>query len=494
MAQYEYHGLKLIQREGAPPLYLTSAPAAELLEWCDVPRAKGDFMAGYQRTLDKRRVGDLATYLRLSPKNIVPGAIIVAVDEDYISIDEANNGMCSLRIAEDTRSFEQKLQELWGAFSTRLGVDELGSAGLDVSTPGALVSPEVGSDAIEATDAPHDDDDTSADSLDDDDDDGLYPTSYLASLTKEITAALHDMNALPISRQEAIRSYIEGVSKPGLIIDGQHRVFGAKDVVESAVRPPVVLLPGLTFSEQVFQFYVLNSKARPLRPTELRRIISTSLSNEEIAGLYARFKAAGVQAEEARWTLEMDQSPSSPFRGRINFGFDQAGSIIPENVADQVVRGFMKMSASKYRQLTAPLGDRWVDPDKRLEAFFWFWSAIRNEYDDAWKNAEAKADAGEKSQLFMKVTLLTLQTFILDRFVTALPYRSATDLPPLSARDEVAKMVKSTLTNLPAEFFEREWKMKQIDTSEGRRQLARVMEDVWNNQGKMHGNLALFRG
>src|SRR5262249_3100042 len=106
-------------------------------------------------------------------------------------------------------------------------------------------------------------------SVDEEEDEGaIFPSSYLASLAKELSAAITDWDTVAPARQEAIKSYIEGVSKPGLIIDGQHRVFGAKNVSEHDVRLPVILLPGLAYSEQVFQFYVLNSKARPLKPTE----------------------------------------------------------------------------------------------------------------------------------------------------------------------------------------------------------------------------------
>ena len=73
---------------------------------------------------------------------------------------------------------------------------------------------------------------------------------------------------------------------PSAIIDGQHRVFGAREVSDFDVVLPVVLLPGLPYEEQVFHFYVLNNKARPLRPTELRATISTSLTNKEIGDLY----------------------------------------------------------------------------------------------------------------------------------------------------------------------------------------------------------------
>jgi DGQHR domain-containing protein len=495
MPDYRYLGIKVIQQPGAPAFYMTSAPAGELLEWCDVPRAKGDYMAGYQRTLQEKRVDDLAAYLRLSSNNIIPGAVIIAIDEDYVSVSEVSNNLFALEIAEDRRSFEDKLQELWGGFTTRLGNSELSSAGIDYSVP-----PSDTREASTPTDESEDSSDGPEEAIDADREEGyeeeedLYPRSYLASLTQELTQAVTNWEDVSEKRQNAIRSYIQEVSKPGLIIDGQHRVFGAKNVSEHDVRLPVVLLPALTFSEQVFQFYVLNSKARPLKPTELRRIISTSLTDQEIEVLYERFKAAGIEAEEAQWTMRMNTDPSSPFRSRIAFGYGEQGAIIPENVADQVVRAFMKMPMNRYRQLIAPLGEQWTDTDKRLEIFFWFWNAIKDVYADTWKKAEAKADMGEKDQIFMKVALLTLQKFLLNRFVTALPYRSLGDAPPLSSQEEISRMVQQTLTNLPAEFFEREWKMKQIDTSEGRRQLARFMELVWDNQGKLHGNMALFRG
>ena len=359
-------------------------------------------MAGYQRVLDNTRVTDLAAYLRLSSNNIIPGAVIVAVDSDYISVSEASSGLFTLSVTEDHRSFDDKLMELLGGFTTRLNNEELSSAGVTYTVPFVDTDkPILASDDDLSAHTEEVESTVENEVEDEEEEEASYPTSYLASLTQELVEAVKDLSALPQARQEAIRDYIEEVSKPGLIIDGQHRVFGAKNVSDHDVRLPVVLLPGLAFSEQVFQFYVLNSKARPLKPTELRRIISTSLTDLEIDNLYSRFRAAGIEAEEARWTLRMDTDPSSPFRSRIDFGYGKAGAVIPENVADQVVRGFMKMPKSKYRQLTDPLGELWTDADKRLEVFFWFWSAIKDIYAETWENAEAMAEVGEKHQLFM---------------------------------------------------------------------------------------------
>ena len=138
---------------------------------------------------------------------------------------------------------------------------------------------------------------TSADQTDEYDD-SEYPISYLASLAKELQVSLTRPDDLSEERNKAIEDYINGVSKPGLIIDGQHRVIGAKNVSDHDVMLPVVVMIGLPHQEQVFQFYVLNSKARPLRPTELRRIVSTSLTDSEIDDLYKRFRSTGLDPEE----------------------------------------------------------------------------------------------------------------------------------------------------------------------------------------------------
>ncbi|MHB8694792.1 MAG: hypothetical protein ACYDHH_26465, partial [Solirubrobacteraceae bacterium] len=134
MGPFKYQALELVQQPGAPACYITAVPAGELLEWCDVPRAKGDYMAGYQRTLQDKRVEDLAAYLRLSPNNVVPGAVIVAVDSDHVAIQQTDGsaGVYSIEISEDTRDFQTKLEELWGQFTTRLADDEALSAGLTV--------------------------------------------------------------------------------------------------------------------------------------------------------------------------------------------------------------------------------------------------------------------------------------------------------------------------------------------------------------------------
>ncbi|HEX6509811.1 MAG TPA: hypothetical protein VF221_19460, partial [Chloroflexota bacterium] len=285
-----------------------------------VPNAKADYMAGYQRVYDADRARQITDFLASDPKNIIPGAIIVTTSADSTRVTETDDPTVvrvTVRVAE--RSFDARLADVHALFAARLSETERAS--------------------IKSADS----DIAAAEAEDEESSDSGMPESYIAVLTAELESATTDMSALPAERREAIRNYIESVSKPGLIIDGQHRVFGAKDVSQNDVLLPVVLLPGLAVGEQVFHFYVLNNKAKPLSPTELRRTISASLSNAEIDELWKRFEDAGVNPEATRWTHKMNTDPSSPFKDLIDFGLGGAG-FVKENVAYQLVSKFVNIT------------------------------------------------------------------------------------------------------------------------------------------------------
>jgi hypothetical protein len=222
-----YKAIELMQQPNAPAMYMAAVGATDLLEWCDIPRTKETYMAGYQRPLDEGRVESIAEYLTQSIKNLLPGAIVVATDKEYVTI-VSENGQVYVEVQDDGRDIKTKIEELFGTFSTRLSAEELRSAQIDVSMPGE-------EDEIE-------------------EDESEYPVSYIAKLAQELKDALQDWGNLSQERRQAIEDYINGVSKPGLIIDGQHRALGAKNVSDFDVILPVIFLHGLPHEEQVFQF------------------------------------------------------------------------------------------------------------------------------------------------------------------------------------------------------------------------------------------------
>lgn len=463
---FTYSAIEIQQKPNAEPFYVTQVSARELLKWADVPRKKADYMAGYQRQLSERykKVKD---FLELDQGNIVPGALLVAVNGG--ALDVSGNTNKKIEITYQPKNTGELIDETYTRFFNRLG-DEEKAFVLNNTSDKINSEMEVENfDEIE---------------------EGQLPSSYLAELTQELKQARTDIDSLSDERRVAIEDYVKSVSKPGRILDGQHRVYGAKEVSEFDINFPVVLLPGMSESEQVFHFYVVNNKAKPLGKTELRSTISTSLTEAEIDELYERFHEAGVEAEEAKLTFRMHKHPQSPFNNLIDFGLEQSEGIIPENVAYQLVISFVKMH-SRFRPLYENVDEWNQDPefDYRLSFFYAFWDAIRDTYLDTWDNAIENGGG----QIFQKVSLLQLQKLVLERLKPVnRVYVDQLGLDSLFADDENLKeAIKNTLEDLPEEFFRREWQEKGLDTKDGREFFKEQMEKAIS--GADIGRLKLFR-
>jgi hypothetical protein len=74
-----------------------------------------------------------------------------------------------------------------------------------------------------------------------------------------------------------------------------------------------------TWSESVYQFVVINQKAKPIKPAFLSSIIATSLSAEEIASVYDRLRTSRIDVERAEVMERINTDPSSPFKNMIDF-------------------------------------------------------------------------------------------------------------------------------------------------------------------------------
>lgn len=464
---FSYRAIRITQRPGAAPFYLLCAPAQEILQWADVPRKKAQYMAGYQRELDDRHER-ITRYLEQSPLNVIPGAVIVALQDGALKVrEESDTGHITITITHKERDVPTLIKDVYELFLKRLSESERASI--------SQMPTEVPEADLEA----------------DNENEESIPQSYIAQLTAELRVAQDVNSALPTERRLAVEDFVKGVSKPGLILDGQHRVFGAKDVLDFDVELPLVLMPSLPFAEQVFHFYVLNNKARPLRPTELRSTVSTSLTNKEIDELHARLRTSGVKAEEARWTYDMNNNTSSPFKGLIDFGLRDDVGFIPENVAYQVVSAFMK-PPKNYKLLIKDV-EPWEDSDEsyKMGLFFAFWKAVATTYPNAWAEGQKK---NSNRQIFYKATMLCLQEYLLETMVKAMPSRLQKKQGSFfNDPKELESEVRSNLYFLAEEFFTREWTETGLDTPERRRFLKSQIEEAISKQSQKIGLMALFK-
>ncbi|WP_435317956.1 hypothetical protein [Haloarchaeobius sp. TZWSO28] len=468
------------QRPGAPAMYTTIVSAEETLQWADVPRKKEEYMSGYQRSLSDR-YQDIADYLSQDENNIIPGSAVIQVDEAAVevtedimlnlaehgvNVDDLNGELVLLTITVDDKKFEDLLEERFAEYYQRLDADE------QAFVDGTLENePQEGEN-------------------------GALPASHLAELTRELKVAIDDIDSLPEERQAAIKDYIMGVSRPGRIIDGQHRLFGGKEAAGMDVTFPAVIIPGLEKPEEVFQFYVLNSTASPLSRDQLHAVISTSLTNKETELLFHRFKQAGVHAREAKLSYRVHRHPDSPFQSLVDFGLPNSQGVIKESIVFNLVRSFVKMDSS-YQRLYKEV-DEWDDDndpdfDYRLKTFLVFWNAITAVYEDAWMAAiDPTADRKDR-QILQKIALTTLQTFVLDRLkllnTTFMSGRKEEAL--MADHDALDEAVRAAIADLPEEFFTRRWTETSLNTHAGREFFREQMDKAAND--RVIGQMKLFR-
>ena len=455
---YIYEAVRVQQRPSAPPFYLVGAPARDITKWADAPHKKSSLRAGYQRELDESRLRSIEKFLELSSENILPSAALIAIRPSAFTVTgEGNHCKVEIRIeAVDTvESRAILLKEL----TERLSSEEIAS--------------------VEPADESEEDD------LADEDLEAIRPDSYMSSLYAE----LRDYDSLDPERQAEMDEFVATMMTPGLIMDGQHRIFGAKEAYDGSIVLPLVLVPGLDVSEQVFNFYVLNNKAKPLDKRQLRSIIATSLTAGEIARLYERFSSSGLRADEAQWTYRVHTDPSSPFVGLISLKLSDDEAPIDDNVMDQVVSRFMKLPKT-YNPLKKGIAWESGDPDfsNRLALFYALWRAVKDTYPGAW--AAAATGGGGSVQIFQKVALLQTQEYVLDVLKQVVAFQ---DKSPFSSPDDLYDAATVALKRIPEAFYLKEWKKKGLDTGPGKAFFLDQMRKVAAADGKNVGNFAIFR-
>ncbi len=453
----KYNALKVTQTPNSAPFYIISAKAEDIVDWADAPRKVASFKVGFQRELNEIRVDDISDYLRLSKENILPGAILIAINKDDIEITSSKiEGIFEIEIKDKPLLDDDALINYYcSLYESRLSDLEL-----------EKVSNNVMSENGDLNNANSDNDE-------------IIPESYLS----DIVIALKNFKNLEENEQKNILKYLKINYKQGIILDGQHRVFGAKNISEYPTFLPVVLFPDMKESEQVFHFYVMNNMAVPINKTELRNVISTSLSDKEINILYDRFKEMGVHAKEARWTTLINSDSNSPFKGLIWFGLKDSEGFIKENVMDQVIKRFIN-PGRQYNTLFLDFEDWFDQNDKyinyKFRLFYSFWNIIKELYPIAWGHSLKQ----QKGQILMKATLLTLQEFYFEGLLRDNPRRmTKKEISPFSTEESFIESVKTQFNYIGEDFFLNEWKRKDIDTTSGRKEMKDTLFLLHQNFG-----------
>lgn len=455
-----------------------------------MPRKAFDYQHGFQRTLQPNRIADMARYFREEKGNFSPTSIVVGLTGS-VSIEPAKLG---------------QPDSLFGVEPVQLKItipnyDSMSTAGLIKSAMSEL-SKRIPASTIDEIHANQDNavEESSKLQIEDavDESFGIDPQgmseedfqiaerSYLADFYTQLLGYSKGLIPQPEEAEDrSLREVLFSMLKPAIIVDGQHRVFGAA-TVDQNILLAVCAIPNANWTESVYQFVVINQKAKPIKPAFLSSIIATSLSADEIKSLYSRLETSNVDVERSQEMNRVDTDPSSPFQGMIDFEVENASGFLQFPGMNKLVRSFKNIPMTHASLLEGGIWDG--AKDTWIDHFFALWRGVRNYFETADPRLWSRPSNDNPNHLLMIVTLQEVQRLMLDLWAD-------TRVIQLKSVSQTEASAKQFWEGFPSQFFTDEWRQKGLQTSVGRRILRDAMVETRRNLGRKnwgHRRLGLF--
>jgi hypothetical protein len=301
--------------------------------------------------------------------------------------------------------------------------------------------------------------------------------AFLAATGKEL---LEGKSVSAVS--DAFRMVIDEL-KPGILIDGQHRVMGTKKLGQIPFL--VTALPLAKWSELAFQFIVTNRTARRVPESLLISIIGNSLSKVQRSQIEERLREAGIRVGLIEAVMRVHEDEQSPFFGLLAFGIknetgflDAAATrgkvILPwyerqgpiAYLFDHFCEGKRKLDRTEY----------WKAEELWFEYFVAFWSAVKARYAGSNVFSAELADSAKKipySKLMTATVLMIFQDTVLRHLEELYTGLESAQNSPVSAHitgeGPFSEIIRNTLQKLTPDFFT-EWQLSGFDGSRGARE------------------------
>ena len=279
------------------------------------------------------------------------------------------------------------------------------------------------------------------------------PTALVVALK------IPDLEEPPTGECATITIPAEVDPRPGLVIDGQHRMYGV-ETHDPSLPLNVVALINPEDEEVAFQFLVINGKASKV-PTDHVKLLALHYAEEDLAD---RLKTARMVLGRHTFVGIVDNSPESPFYKSVEWPTEptdadtERKNLIRPASVEQAVAAIQRKNLPDLS-----------DDDSLVEFFFTLWSAVLGCWPDLWT---------PESKLLQKVGLVAMTTFVIEDLVP-LADRGDIDLAdPDATRSEIENNI---LRYLDPEFWRREWVAKSLDTSAGRQLVVDALTTMRRN-------------
>ena len=230
-----------------------------------------------------------------------------------------------------------------------------------------------------------------------------------------------DIDSLP---SDEIRSMVDSLTsdfKPGIIIDGQHRVNGTKN---NRIPFSVTAMPEAKWPELAFQFIVLNKAAKKVSDSLLINIIGNSLDDNEISVIERRLTDSGVPVPLYQGVMKIHDDPESPFFQKLKFGVKDENGLIDASAAKTKIVNFWfncKMFSLVKHLIPGRLKQEkiqnWQASGMWYEYLKIFWGTAKTLYEPSsslWSDS-VDTDGKTPTSKLMRVTIINLtQVAIID--------------------------------------------------------------------------------
>jgi len=499
--KYTYSGVAYRQGrdQKAPWIISFVARAEELLDWVGIPRRSEKGLVGFQRIDDPVRV-DRAKQFFMEPLNQSPTALIIGIHDASMSAMRSVN----LRFLEDSGDIRKC--ELTVDFSSGEISDDQLKDMIERQIRHRLASESPAQVEEEEEEGSESEDDESGD--DDDSEQAIGKHGGNIELGRSLLNDLLKKIADPewfVANRGAILDY----AKPATLIDGQHRVKGAEKT-ERGLPFSVCALFDCSWSEQVFQFTIVNYTQQGIPDQFITANAALSLTKTELKGLEGRLRQAQVKVVEYDLMKIVNFDDRSPFfqivdlsdKGtREKIGYKTMIKIAKQwwsgkhhaiaSVLNALYPGLSgKKSDVKGQQLVRWQTEDWGD------FFIAFWRVVQEKYGKEASHVSGHTlwDVGH-SNFMLAVVLLQFQTV----FLEDLGRRDDEFFENKTKEELIAKIEERVrthfLTWFPTDLFAREWKIKSLNTGAGKTVLLECFTEMERKRGKFgYANSALVTG
>jgi len=244
------------------------------------------------------------------------------------------------------------------------------------------------------------------------------------------------------------------IERPAFVVDGQHRLYGMSEFKEAELPILVSVLIDANPNEMAFQFIVINNKVRKV-PSDLVRSLIVDFNEND---LQERLKTARVSLQPHAILLGIvDDELESPFYQMVKWDRRRG-------VGNPVIKPKAIEDSLKFIRYRFPDFDD--DDEALIDFFFAMWQGVKDEYPQLWESTD--------NHLLENAGFKALSEYLADAIDTISGVDVGFDIDIFDQKS-ITETTKRFISQIDAQFWQAEWKLKSLDTSSGRKT---IKEDI----------------